>query len=41
MTKMQKILVVDDAQLNRELLCQMLEGDYVIDMAEDGAVGRQ
>lgn len=38
MTKMQKILVVDDAQLNRELLCQMLEGDYVIDMAEDGAV---
>ncbi len=36
MTKMQKILVVDDAQLNRELLCQMLEGDYAIDTAEDG-----
>ncbi len=33
---MQKILVVDDAELNRELLCEMLEDEYVVDMAEDG-----
>ncbi len=33
---MQKILVVDDAELNRELLCEMLKDEYVVDMAEDG-----
>lgn len=33
---MQKILVVDDAQLNRELLREVLKSDYLVDMAEDG-----
>ena len=33
---MQRILVVDDVELNRELLCEMLKDDYVIDTAEDG-----
>lgn len=33
---MQKILVVDDAETNRELLRNMLENDYLVDMAEDG-----
>ena len=35
-TEMQKILVVDDAAVNRELLREMLEDNYVIDMAENG-----
>ena len=33
---MQKILVVDDAAVNRELLREMLEDNYVIEMAENG-----
>ena len=33
---MQKILVVDDAPLNRELLCEMLEDLYTVETAEDG-----
>lgn len=33
---MQKILVVDDAEINRELLSDMLEEDYIVEMAEDG-----
>ena len=33
---MQKILVVDDAAVNRELLQEMLEDNYVIEMAESG-----
>lgn len=35
-TEMQKILVVDDAAVNRELLREMLEDNYVIEMAENG-----
>ena len=35
-TEMQKILVVDDAAVNRELLQEMLEDNYVIEMAENG-----
>ncbi len=33
---MQKILVVDDAELNRELLWEMLKDEYEIEMAENG-----
>lgn len=33
---MQKILVVDDAELNREMLCDMLEEDYRVELAQDG-----
>lgn len=33
---MQRILVVDDAEVNRELLRDMLENDYIVEMAEDG-----
>ena len=33
---MQRILVVDDAELNRNLLYNILEDDYMIDTAEDG-----
>lgn len=33
---MQKILVVDDEETNRELLRNMLEGDYIVKTAEDG-----
>lgn len=33
---MQRILVVDDIETNRELLRNILEGDYVIEMAENG-----
>lgn len=33
---MQRILVVDDAELNRELLRSILEDRYIIDTAEDG-----
>ena len=33
---MQKILVVDDAALNRELLHDVLRDDYLVEMAEDG-----
>ena len=33
---MQRILVVDDAEINRELLRDILENQYTIEMAEDG-----
>lgn len=33
---MQRILVVDDAELNRNLLYNILEDDYMIETAEDG-----
>lgn len=33
---MQRILVVDDVELNRELLRNMLEDEYLIEIAEDG-----
>lgn len=33
---MRRILVVDDAEQNRELLRNMLKDEYVIEMAEDG-----
>lgn len=33
---MQRILVVDDVEINRELLRNMLEDDYVVETAEDG-----
>ena len=33
---MQKILVVDDAAINRDLLYEMLKSDYQVELAEDG-----
>lgn len=33
---MQKILVVDDVEVNRELLRDMLKEDYIVEIAEDG-----
>ena len=33
---MQRILIVDDMELNRELLCNILKDDYMIETAEDG-----
>ena len=33
---MQKILVVDDTELNRELLHEILKDEYIVEMAEDG-----
>ena len=33
---MQRILVADDVELNRELLCHMLGDEYAVEMAEDG-----
>lgn len=33
---MQRILVVDDAELNREILRDMLEEDYQVELAQDG-----
>lgn len=35
-TEMQRILVVDDAEMNRELLREILENDYMVEMAADG-----
>lgn len=35
-TEMQKILIVDDAAVNREMLREMLEDSYIIEMAENG-----
>ena len=34
--KMQKILVADDVEINREILCEILSGDYLIETATDG-----
>jgi two-component system cell cycle response regulator DivK len=36
---MKKILVVEDVEFNRDLLVQLLEDDYEILTAADGAVG--
>ena len=33
---MKRILVVEDQELNRELLVQLLKDEYQIEMAEDG-----
>ena len=33
---MQRILVVDDAEVNRELLYGMLRDDYMVELAKDG-----
>lgn len=33
---MQRILVVDDAKMNRELLCDMLKDEYQVETAADG-----
>lgn len=33
---MQRILIVDDVEVNRELLRNMLKDDYIIEMAENG-----
>lgn len=33
---MRRVLVVDDAEINREILCNMLSDDYAVDMAADG-----
>ncbi len=38
---MQKILIVDDAELNRELLRSILEDDFEIETAENGKVALQ
>ncbi|MDE6941495.1 MAG: response regulator, partial [Lachnospiraceae bacterium] len=38
---MQRILVVDDAEMNRELLREILETDYVVEMAANGAQALQ
>lgn len=34
---MQKILVVDDAEVNREILYNILKDDYIVEMAQGGA----
>ena len=36
---MKKILVVEDVELNRDLLVQLLEDDYEVITAPDGAAG--
>jgi two-component system, cell cycle response regulator DivK len=36
---MEKILIVEDIELNRELLIQLLEEDYALAIAIDGAAG--
>ncbi|MCM1183632.1 MAG: response regulator [Roseburia sp.] len=36
-SSVQRILVVDDAEVNRELLRDMLSDEYIVEMAEDGA----
>ena len=36
---MKKILVVEDIEANRELLVQLLEDDYEVVTADDGAAG--
>lgn len=33
---MQKILIVDDEEVNRELLREILKEDYEVETAEDG-----
>lgn len=36
---MKRILIVEDTELNRDLLVQLLEDDYEISTADDGAAG--
>jgi CheY-like chemotaxis protein len=36
---MKKILIVEDIELNRDLLAQLLEDEYGLVFAEDGAAG--
>ena len=36
-----QILIIDDSEINRDLLAQMLEGEYQILQAEDGEHGIQ
>ncbi len=36
---MKRILVVEDIELNRDLLVQLLEDDYEVVTANDGAAG--
>jgi two-component system, cell cycle response regulator DivK len=36
---MKKVLIVEDVEFNRDLLIQLLEDDYDIITAEDGAAG--
>ncbi len=36
---MKTILVVEDIELNRDLLVQILEDDFVVITAEDGGAG--
>jgi len=38
---MKRILIVEDVELNRDLLTQLLEDDYELATADDGAVGVQ
>src|SRR5436305_12859393 len=38
-TTMKKILIVEDVELNRDLLTQLLEEDYELSCAADGAAG--
>ncbi len=37
--RMKRILVVEDIELNRDLLVQLLEDDYEVVTANDGAAG--
>lgn len=39
MTATSKILIVEDVELNRELLTQMLESEYEVCSASDGLMG--
>jgi two-component system, cell cycle response regulator DivK len=36
---MKKILIVEDVELNRDLLIQLLEQDYILSIATDGDAG--
>ncbi|MCJ2077103.1 response regulator [Methylobacterium sp. E-016] len=36
---MKKLLIVEDVALNRDLLTQLLEDDYTLEIAVDGAAG--
>src|SRR5262245_10094134 len=36
---MKKILIVEDVELNRDLLMQLLEDDYALEFATDGVAG--
>jgi two-component system cell cycle response regulator DivK len=38
-TRMKRILIVEDAEFNRDLLVQLLEDDYQVLTAVDGAAG--